>query len=338
MEVPKDTSKVPDPPDGNEATPQQHASFRDKLLSGQGRVNKSGDCNENVEINGNVSYENQKDAQIVNKALQPQEEGISSGLDQTHGEWLMVSRSRKKTQVKGKGKLHEDSIQGKEQKTNRGFADGKKKTLSVPKPTPEVTKKVHEVPKQANEYKFVKRVEEGQKKLFSHYFKPTSADGNFVFNSKADGNSALAAGNKKRLRLDPPSVSCNTAPPNIVNNSTLVISNGSSKIQAHNSAPSVLNSNDPKFGIQTFMDVEILGPNRLRFKEVKESTGDASLEKSLDKHLEVHLQPHHVSDDRQDDSSDDAMAGQEQSSGEDSEHDEDAMSEESSDEAINGNT
>ncbi|KAJ1391253.1 hypothetical protein SESBI_36818 [Sesbania bispinosa] len=202
-----------------------------------------------MEINGSAYSDNKKVDHSANKDLQNQEGENSYSLDQIHGEWLVVSRSKKKTQAKGKGKLHEESKQGKEHKFNRVVEDGEKKSFSHSfKPTPEdakiVFEKLHEDSKQGKEHKFIK------------------------------------------------------APSKNVRSTTLVNSNEPSKIEVNDSVFSIMNSKDHEFGILTTMDVEILGANRLRFKEVEEPIGDAILEKNLDKHLEVHLQPHHVSDDR----------------------------------------
>ncbi|KAJ1376668.1 pentapeptide repeat-containing protein [Sesbania bispinosa] len=79
------------------------------------------------------------------------------------------------------------------------------------------------------------------------------------------------------------------------------------------------------------MDVEIIGENKLRFRDLEESGGDVNLQESLDKHLQVVLQPKHVVEEKKLDPIDDSdaeMSGQDESSSEESEADEVAMAEE----------
>ncbi|KAJ1427920.1 hypothetical protein SESBI_09309 [Sesbania bispinosa] len=125
MESAEDTLMLPDPPDGKDDSLNLHASFKDKLLAGKGRVKDTS----RVDLISNnlfrIEYEYgdrlKPRCYVADSVLQNlhhprgnnhddignQDSTPSTVLDsqdQLHGEWLVVSRSRKSGAQKGKGK------------------------------------------------------------------------------------------------------------------------------------------------------------------------------------------------------------------------------------------
>ncbi|KAJ1386001.1 Ca2+-independent phospholipase A2 [Sesbania bispinosa] len=158
--------------------------------------------------------------------------------------WLYLDL-RKKTQSKGKGKFQEYVQEGKDSKTNRDVADGKKKS-----------------------------------------FAPSS----IVFNSKIDGNkadvSSLSTGNKA-MSGDLSSIVFNSKADE--EKSKVLVNPKEPQKILDKDISSTVKESGPKYGIQTTMDVEVIGPNRLRFieeREVPDGSAKPIFGSSMSKKLE----------------------------------------------------
>ncbi|KAJ1411955.1 hypothetical protein SESBI_20798 [Sesbania bispinosa] len=236
------------------------------------KVSPDAVINEALGLNGN-------EAAVINKAdnghnqdLKKQDKDNSGSVDQIHGEWMVVSRSKRKEKAKGNGKVQEDSNQGKQHNVTKAVVDDKKKSL-YHKPVSDgvefVFGKVQHDTKSGKEQRLHRSFQDGKKNHGSGSTKSAKEDAKSVLNSKADNSASGPAVNKKRLRLDPSPGLFVTTTTNNESNITLAKLDESSKVIA-NGTNSSKSLEVPKYGIQTTMDVEVLGANRLRFKYVEE--------------------------------------------------------------------
>ncbi|KAJ1383561.1 hypothetical protein SESBI_43262 [Sesbania bispinosa] len=219
----EDTPMLPDPPDGKEASPNLHASFRDKLLAGKDR-------------------------------------------EQLHGEWLVVSRSRKPSAQKGKGKTKNNSS---------------------------VSKGQQERDKNANKFSSLVNISETQetsKENVVFSAKPTFSSRPNKLGKKRSrveikstpvgkGSSSAETDDKQKIVADQARASNKSNGKGISTDKTTGMPNSSTIFKY----ASTRNNSMFDFGIKTAMNVDIIEPNRLRFKE------DEELQKSLDEKLGVFL-------------------------------------------------
>ncbi|KAJ1381785.1 hypothetical protein SESBI_44855 [Sesbania bispinosa] len=255
-----------------------------------------------MDSDGNQSADTNKTDLCENQELRTKEKDTNASLDATHGEWLVISRSKRKTKNKGKGKVAEEAKHGNQNVVKKNFQYEKKENLyQSSKHSSEgpsfVFGKTNKVSSQTKEQSSNMSIEDGKKIAGTGYFKTSTKAVKYGPKSQDNGSVAVTVANKKRLRMEPPPEPI--FQPASINDRDIIL---------HKSIASSSKQN-----------------------EVSYSGGDVNLERSLDKHLQVVLQPKHVVDERKLDpigDSDAAMSGQDESSSEESEADEVAMAEE----------
>ncbi|KAJ1380608.1 zinc ion binding nucleic acid binding protein [Sesbania bispinosa] len=257
----EDTQMLPDPPDGKEDSSKPHASFRDKLLAGKDGIKdttrvdlisnnlfrieyEDGDrlkprCYVADSVLQNLQHPwteaehgnsarnelnkgtNQEDPGSQSSAPKIVEANLMNAQEQLHGEWLVVSRSRKPNAQKGKSKVKINSFVAKAKPTfsSRINKLGKKRSR-VELKSPPVEKGLSSTKK-----------DDRQK----------TADDQCTTSDKSNG---------KGISMD----------------KTTGLSSNSNIFKP----ASARNKSMADFGIKIAMNVEIIEPNRLRFKEDEE--------------------------------------------------------------------
>ncbi|KAJ1391991.1 hypothetical protein SESBI_36175 [Sesbania bispinosa] len=322
----EDTPMLPDPPDGKDGSLNLHASFKDKLLAGKGRFKDtsrvdlisnnlfrieyedgdrlkprscpkpkvSGSNSQSEPNRGNNHDDIGNQGSAHSTALDPQ--------DQLHGEWLVVSRSRKSGAQKGKGKAKISPFDSRDQ-----------------------TEKV----KTGNKVNQVSNTSENQ----------VASQGNVVFSSKPSVPSRTNKIGKKRSRIEiksaPEGKGSSSASKDITQKSSphqVEASNKSNRKEPAKEKPSssVIFKPDPSkpkslfdFGIKT----AIIEPHRLRFKD------EEILQNSLDDKVGVFLQPPTMTEENKDSETDSEMDGEPDNSNANSDSD---MNEEPTDQIKSG--
>ncbi|KAJ1409758.1 hypothetical protein SESBI_22579 [Sesbania bispinosa] len=293
----EDTPMLPDPPDGKEGSQNQQVSFKDKFLAGKGRVKDSSKvdlihnnlfriescpkpkvlgCNSQTAPTQGTSQ-----VDIGNQSLVPPP--VMEPQDQLHGEWLVVSRSRKSGAQKGKGKAKLSSFESKNQQERDKNVTKVNQEITTSDfqeaPTGEVIFSAQPtVPSRSN--KIGKKRSRIEIKSTPERKGPSPTSQELKHKSTAPQVEASSMSARKDSVKDKPS-------------SSVVNMNGSSK-------PSPLHD----FGIKTTMNVDIIEPHRLRFKD------DETMQKSLDDKLGVFLQPQHRPEEYQDSDTASEMDGE----------------------------
>ncbi|KAJ1426650.1 hypothetical protein SESBI_10151 [Sesbania bispinosa] len=308
----EDTSMLPDPPDGKEASSNLHTSFKDKPLAGKERVKDTS----RVDLISNNLFRIEYDGgdhlkprcYVADSVLQnlqhpwaeagPEPKMVEANLmesqEQLHGEWLVVSRSRKPNAQKGKGKA----------KTNSSDSKGQQ-----------------ERDKTANKVTSLFNTSETQ----------VASKENVVFSAKPSVSSRPNRLGKKRSRVEIKSVpvekGSSSTNKDVKQKSTtdqVTSPNTSNRKESSADKPnstvifkpdSIRKSSLFDFGIKTAMNVDIIEPNRLRFKD------DEELQKRLDDKLGVFLQPKSMNEERKDSETDSEMDDETDNSNVDSDSD-----------------
>ncbi|KAJ1406457.1 hypothetical protein SESBI_24997 [Sesbania bispinosa] len=83
-----------------------------------------------MDFNGNDSVDTNKNVPCESQDLRIKEQDTNTSSDATHGEWLVVSRSKRKTKSKGKGKVTGEDKHGNQNVVKKNYHFEKKENLS----------------------------------------------------------------------------------------------------------------------------------------------------------------------------------------------------------------